>query len=101
MMNSTYTLEVYSKEHKPLFVATISSPILVGVYFFNSLKEANDYINKEKARLDCYGYTLKYDCEGVTDEKFISVILEVVNNDDIAIGSDGRTYSKTLFPNGI
>lgn len=101
MMNSTYTLEVYSKEHKPLFVATISSPILVGVYFFHTLKEANAYINREKLSLSAYGYDLKYDCEGVTDEKFINVIREVVKNDDIAIGSEGRTYSKTLFPNGI
>lgn len=100
-MMSTYTLEVYSKEHKPLFVATINCQILVGVYFFNSLKEANEYINAEKARLEVYGYTLKYDCEGITDEKFANVVREVVENDDIAIGANGRTYSKTLFPNGI
>lgn len=101
MMNSTYTLEVYNKEHKPLFVATIKSPILVGVYFFNTLKEANAHINREKLSLDAYGYDLKYDCEGVTDEGFKAVIKEVIENNDIAIGKDGRTYSKTLFPNGI
>ena len=97
MINSKYTLEVCVKSGNPVFVATIKCPILVGVYFFNSLKEANDYIKKENARLECHGYTLKYDCDGVTDEKFITVIMEVLNNDDIAIGSNGRTYSKTMF----
>lgn len=102
MMNSTYTLEVYSKEHKPLFVATIKSSVLVGVYFFNTLKEANEFIDKKKRYFSEYwGIEMRYDCEGVTDKNFANVIKEVVENDDIAIGSEGRTYSKKLFPNGI
>lgn len=99
MMN-TYTLEVYNKENKPLFVVTIKSPFLAGVYFFNSMKEANEFVNTKKASLNTYGCTLKYNCEGVTDE-FINTIKEVVENDDIAIGANGRTYSKKLFPDGI
>jgi hypothetical protein len=100
-MNSTYTLEVYNKEHKPLFVVTINSPILVGVYFFNTLKESNTYINQEKVNLYNYGCDLKYNCDGVSDKRFKAVIKNVIENDDIAIGKDGRTYSKNMFPNGI
>lgn len=101
-MNSMYTLEVHSKNHKPVFVAAFKSPVLVGVHFFNTLKEANAYIQKERERLEVYGYDLRYDCDDfVMDEKMYAVVREVMENDDIAIGSEGRTYSKKLFPNGI
>ena len=101
-MNSMYTLEVHSKNRKPVFVAAFKSPLLVGVRFFNTLEKANAYIQSEKERLNVYGYDLRYDCDNfVMDEKMQAVVKEVMENDDIAIGSEGRTYSKKLFRNGI
>ena len=101
-MNSMYALEVHSKNHKPVFVAAFKSPVLVGIRFFKTLEEANAYIQREKDRLKVYGYDLRYDCDNfVMDEKMYAVVREVMKNDDIAIGSEGRTYSKKLFRNGI
>lgn len=100
-MKNTYTLEVYEKANKPLFVVSINSPIRIGVFFFNSLKEAKSFVNFEKAWFDLHSDELRYNEEGITDKNIISVIEYVSKSDDIAIGTLGRTYSKTMFPNGI
>ena len=101
-MNSMYTLEVHSKNHKPVFVVAFKSPVLVGVRFFKTLEQANANIQAEKEQLKVYGYDLIYDCDNfVMDEKMHAVVREAMENDDIAIGSRGRTYSKKLFRNGI
>lgn len=93
-MNSMYTLEVYLKSHKPIFVVGIKSPLLIGVTFFKKLNEANKYIEEKREELKSYGQTLTYDSENfVMDKKMFSVVKYVIENDDIAIGSDGRTYS--------
>lgn len=94
MMNSMYSLEVYTKNHKPIFVVGIKSPLLIGVHFFNTLNEANTYIQERRNELESYGQILIYDVERfVMDEKMFSVVKYVIESDDIAIGSDGRTYS--------
>lgn len=94
-MISKYTLEVYKKENKPVFVVTISCPILACIKFFHTLKEANDYTDAEYNRLCDFGYKLRYDMDGVTDEKILKAINEVITNENFIIGENGNTYYKT------
>lgn len=80
-MNSMYTLEVYSKNHKPVFVTGIKSPVMVDVSFFNTLKEANAYIQTEKERHKLQGYDLTYDCDNfVIDKKMYSIVRKFLEN---------------------
>ena len=99
MMNS-YTFEVYRKQGKPVFVVTIEHVMHVGAFFFRSMQEAKAFVMKEKERLSMYA-ELAYNANGCTDASFIYIIKEVMQNDDLRIGTNGRTYSKTMFPNGI
>ena len=77
MLNS-YTLEVYSKQNKPCFVITINHIMRAGVYFFNSLIEAKEYIANAKKELGLYA-ELSYDNEGCTDSSYINVIKTVLS----------------------
>lgn len=95
MLNS-YTLEVYRKQDKPCFVVTIKHVMCAGVFFFNSLKDANEFIANEKASLDLFG-ELRYNENGCTGDYYndcIGVIKTVLSCDNIHIGENGRTYYK-------
>lgn len=100
-MRSTYTLDCYIKEENPVWAVTIRCPILNCVKFFLRMDEALNYIMTEYANLADYGYNLSYDPYGTNDDNSIAVINYVLENNDIAIGNNGRTYSKTLYPAGI
>lgn len=91
-MNS-YTLEVYSKQDKPCFVVTIKHIIRAGVYFFNSMIDAREFIAKAKKELNLYA-ELSYDNEGCTDIDYINVIKIVLSCENIKIGENGKTYYK-------
>ena len=92
MMNS-YTLEAYSKQNKPCFVVTIQHIMLAGVYFFNSMIEAREFIANAKNELSLYA-PLVYDNEGCTDTNYINVIKVVLSCENIQIGENGKTYYK-------
>lgn len=93
MMNS-YTLEVYAKQHKPCFVVTIKHIMLAGVYFFNTLQEANNYIKEAKNTLKMYA-PLNYNADGITaNDDYMNIIKTVLHDDNICIDENGRTYSK-------
>lgn len=96
-MLNTYTLEVYKKDNKPCFVITIEHIMRAGVYFFNSLKDANNFINEEKKGLEVYA-PLEYNENGVTDKNYMYVIKTVLNDENICIGENGRTIrQKTVY----
>lgn len=97
---NAYTLEVYGKNKKPCFVVNINHIMHSGMFFFRTMKEANEFIHKEIASLESYAH-LAYDENGIVDEKLERMLFEVLENPDLEIGSNGRTYSKSLFPNGI
>ena len=86
-----YTLEVYKKGENPCFVVTIRHTMRAGVYFFNSLKEANEFIHNAKNELSIFG-ELTYNENGNTDEGFATVIAMVLSNDNFKIGENGRTF---------
>ena len=92
MLNS-YTLEVYKKQNKPCFVITLNHIMRAGIYFFNSLPEANAFIVAMKNDLLSYA-ELKYNQNGVTDKKTIEAIKTVLHDNDLCIGENGKTYSK-------
>lgn len=94
MMNY-YTLEVYKKQNKPCFVVTIQHIMKAGIYFFKSLPEVNKFIAEIKNDLLPYA-ELKYNAEGINDKKIFDAINYVLNNDDIIIAENGKTYSKQL-----
>ena len=86
-----YTLEVYKKGKNPCFVVTIMHIMRAGVYFFNSLKEANEFIHNAKNELSAFG-ELTYNENGNTCESFTTVIAMVLSNDNFKIGENGRTF---------
>ena len=91
MMNS-YTLEVCKRAGKPCIVVTIKHYLLAGIYFFKSMPEAKHFIECQKIRLNPFGQ-LVYN-PTLTDRNYIKLILEVLNNDNIVIGENGKTYTK-------
>lgn len=90
MMNY-YTLEVYKKQNQPIFVITIKHELLAGVYFFETLENANTFINETKKSIE-YFTPLYYNENGTTDENYIKVIKLVLSCDNIKIGKNGKTY---------
>lgn len=90
-MQNIYTLEVYKKQGKPCFVVTIKHIMLSGVYFFNTLQEANQHINDKKNVLEPFGI-LHYDENGNADAGYANVIKTVLSCENIHIGKDGYTY---------
>ena len=86
-----YTLEVYKKGENPCFVVTIRHIMRAGVYFFNSLKESNEFIHNAKNELSVFG-ELTYNENSNIDEGFATVIAMVLSNDNFKIGENGRTF---------
>ena len=87
-----YTLAVYRKQNKPCVVVTIHHIMRAGVYFFKTMKEANDYVKQSKKELEFFG-ELYYNENGENDNNFISVINTVLACDNIDIGENGRTFT--------
>lgn len=94
MICGNYTLESYAKEGKPVFVVGISCPMLDGVYFFRSMKEARDFIQRKKEV-----FSLEYNSQGMKKALYNAVVLPVLNDSDLRIGENGRTFSRKMFPN--
>lgn len=90
-MKNFYTLEVYKKQKNPCFVVTIHHVMLSGVYFFNTLKEANKHIAEKKKTLEAFG-ELHYNMDGNTDAGYANVIKTVLSCENIHIGENGGTY---------
>lgn len=90
-MKNIYTLEVYKKQGKPCFVVTVKHTMLSGVYFFNTLQEANEHISNKKKALEPFG-VLHYDENGNTDAGYANIIKTVLSSENIHIGKDGYTY---------
>ena len=90
MLNS-YTLETYKKENKPCFVVTVKHVMRAGVYFFNNLGKAKNFIESLKNELNPYA-KLIYNSNGCTDTKYIELIKMVLSDSNIKIGKNGKTY---------
>lgn len=90
-MINTYTLEVYKKGNKPCVVVTIKHIMRSGVFFFNNIDEAIEYVKKAKEELGLYA-KLEYNSNGVTDESYANLIKMVLSCDNIHISKDGKTY---------
>ena len=86
---------LHAKQNRPCFVVTIYHFMKVGFYFFHSLADAKDFIAKAKKELLPFA-ELKYNENGVTNEKILKAIKEVLSNDKICIGENGKTYFKHL-----
>lgn len=94
MIRGHYTLETYSKEKKPIFVVGISCPMLDGVYFFRFMKEAKDFILRKKEI-----FSLEYNSQGMEKALYNAIVFPVLNDSDLRIGENGRTFSRKMFPN--
>ena len=87
-----YTLEVHQRFGEPLIVVTIKHVYLHGVFFFKDMESANQFIALKKVEL-----------RGLTYDPVVSIpettaVLRVVMNDpNIIIGEDGKTYDKRIF----
>lgn len=94
MIRGNFTLETYAKEGKPVFVVGISCPMLNGVYFFRFMKEAKDFIQRKKEV-----FSLEYNSQGMEKALYNAIVLPVLNDPDLRIGENGRTFSRKMFPN--
>lgn len=56
-----YMVVKHGKYHMPLFVVEIYSNLVHGIHFFNNNKDANNFIQSEKASLKSCGIELEYD----------------------------------------
>ena len=92
-MLNTYTLEAYKKQNNPCFVVTIKHIMKAGVFFFNNMYEASNFIKEAKEELNVYA-KLEYNNNGVTDGKYANLIKTVLSCDNIHIGKNGTTYYK-------
>ena len=92
-MLNTYTLEVYKKQKNPCFVVTVNHVMLSGVYFFNSLKDANEFVHNTQKELERFG-ELHYNMDGVTDKRILDLIKTVISCENYHIGENGKTYWK-------
>jgi len=90
-----YWFSVCRKDDAPCFVVAINHAMTSGVYFFKSNAEARAYIDREKLILEPYG-KLEYSAEDMP-ENLASAIRLVLEDNDIKIGKNGRTYSYNLY----
>lgn len=91
MLLNSYSLEVYKKNGKPLFVVGITHIMLAGVYFFNTLAEAKKFIEEKKISLEKYA-KLAYNEHPETYYRYVGLVDEVINDENIKIGKNGNTY---------
>ena len=89
-MKNIYTIELYKKQNKPCYVVTIQHCMLSGVYFFNTLEDANTHIDNKKKVLEPFG-TLHYDEDGNKNAGYANVIKTVLSCKNIHIGENGQT----------
>ena len=92
MRMNIYTLEVHRRDGQPLIVVTIRHTRLHGVYFFTDMESANRFIAIKKVELR----GLTYDPE-VSLSETATVLQYVLNDPNIVIGKDGRTYDKRFM----
>lgn len=94
MKINTYTLETYSKQGKPCYIVVINHIMKAGVYAFNSANEAMLFTYKQKEELKPFS-PLMYSID-FADGNYAKLIKEIINNDDICIGENGKTYYKKV-----
>lgn len=99
-MINYYTLSSYKKDKKPLYVVHISHIMLSGTYFFLSMQAAKEFLQAEISNLAKYA-PLVYNPDAQESQAHYAMIEEVCKNPDLCIGTNGRTYSKKLFPAGL
>lgn len=92
MKINTYTLETYKKQNKPVFIVAINHVMKAGVYVFKSANEAMLFVYKQKAELEPF-YPLNYSVD-FADGNYAELIKAIIENDDICIGENGKTYYK-------
>ena len=90
-----YTLTVYYKQNRPCFVVTIHHIVRAGVMFFETVQEADDYINRTKKELELFG-ELRYNENGENDNNYLNVIKTVLSCENIHIGENGHTFFAEL-----
>lgn len=92
-MLNTYTLEVHKKNNAPVFIVNINHIALAGIYFFNNMKSARDFIEKKKTLLSEYA-PLKYCSDNIKDNSYLELIKTFLNDNNYHIGENGYTYYK-------
>lgn len=89
-MNS-YALASYAKNRKPVFAVEIKHQMLHGVYFFKNMHDAQRFIAEQTQVLSQFA-PIQYDAENEFDEGSINIIKDVLFNDNIKIGENGKTF---------
>jgi hypothetical protein len=92
-MINFYTLEVRKKADKPCYIVTINHFVTSGVYFFNTLNEANVFVREQQRSLEVFG-GLRYNMNSDYNKDFDYVIQRVIHDNNFYIGENGKTYYK-------
>ena len=92
MKINTYTLETYKKQGKPCFIVVLNHVMKAGVYVFKSASEATLFVCEQKEKLGQF-CPLSYSAD-FADGNYAELIKMIIENDDICIGENGKTYCK-------
>ena len=85
-----YDFKVCVKNGKLVYVVYVSCPIQVGVFFFKSVDELFLWAEKERKRYKYYGFEFEF--AKLDWDKVRVLIEEVLTNEHLYIGEDGRTF---------
>ena len=99
-MKSHYNIMPVMKQDNEFYAVGYLCQLCTGVRFFDSLENAEKYIEFEKDSLRPLGIELVKDTDFFTVNTNHAGLVDMVCNDDSIIvhGTSGLTYSKALFP---
>lgn len=87
-----YDFKVCVKNGKLVYVVYVSCPIQAGVFFFKSVDELFAWAEEERKRYKYYGF--EFELAKLNWDKVRALIEEVLTNEHLYIGENGRTYYK-------
>ena len=87
-----YDFKVCVKNGKLVYVVYVSCPIQAGVFFFKSVDEMFAWAEEERKRYKRYGFEFKL--VKLDWDRAEVLIEEVLTNEHLHIGDNGRTFYK-------
>lgn len=99
-MTNVYAIDTMLKDGEIIFVLYMRTNFVAGWKCYRTLKEAIEHVIEEKQWHSKHKVKLAYNAKILASKGHKEFIANVALDADIKIGTKGRTYSATLFPNG-
>lgn len=87
-----YDFKVCVKNGNLVYVVYVSCPIRAGVFFFKSIDELFLWVEKERKNYKHYGF--EFELVKLDWDEVRTLIEEVLTNEHLYIGENGRTFYK-------